>query len=283
MSDKDFENQWETADKLSRQWQAPFGMDSVKKAKESVMARIGHAETDDSPRRVPGTAWMRVAAFFVLALMLSIFAYFYSQLRLTANASESIAHVFPDGSRVDLGTSATLEYNRLLWLMQRSVDLEGDATFMVQTGNTFRVRSGRVTVEVLGTEFNISRLDEAVLVRCASGKVRLKADDRHIELKGGEMGFVAYRGDSLLSLSAPLNMGSKANVEQVIAFDEIPLHSLLDILAKIHQVDLRYELGKDEFFSGSLNLYDLELALRVLCTTFSAECEREGETIRFMP
>lgn len=158
--------------------------------------------------------WSRVAAMFVGLLTLA-FAYYYlqqseQQLTYTTAYGETKTVVLPDSSVVTLNANSTLTYPAG-W-EQREVWLEGEAFFNVRkvllaesipsqqlsdpARAKFTVHTEDVTVEVLGTEFNVNNRRGKTEVVLNSGKVKLKAKslkDTEIEMIPGD--YVAFAGE----------------------------------------------------------------------------------------
>src|SRR3546814_12659628 len=65
-----------------------------------------------------------------------------------------------DGTKVWLNSASTLKYPSQFAASERIVNLEGEAYFEVSKGVPFKVLSHGQTVEVLGTQFNVSAYPE---------------------------------------------------------------------------------------------------------------------------
>lgn len=81
--------------------------------------------------------------------------------------------------------------------------LRGSARFEVQRNpqRVFRVEAGRAAVEVLGTQFTVSRRDERAEVAVLQGRVRVLWDSHYRELGAGERGL--FPPPESASLPAP--------------------------------------------------------------------------------
>lgn len=109
-------------------------------------------------------------------------------LRAPAWVEEATAYgqirrlTLPDGSVVTLNAHSSLRYREGLDRQAvREVYLAGEGYFSVRhtpDHRPFRVHTGRMRVDVLGTEFNVSDRRDAVRVVLESGKVRVQVDDR---------------------------------------------------------------------------------------------------------
>ena len=142
----------------------------------------------------------RVAAAVILIVALGLPAlYFGLQKRSDPEAPRShfaekgVKTIdLPDGSRVFLNQGSGVSYPEE-FIRNRDVRLNGEAYFEVMSDpvNPFTVRSGKVVVSVLGTSFNVKKVQQAgeVEVFVDNGRVRVAQDDspRYMTLEKGEL------------------------------------------------------------------------------------------------
>jgi ferric-dicitrate binding protein FerR (iron transport regulator) len=94
--------------------------------------------------------------------------------------------VLADGTRVTLNRHSTLSYND-----RREAELGGEAYFEVAkgpSGEPFTVRSGQLTVTVMGTEFNLRahKEEDSSTLSLYEGRVQLDcAGGTHLLEEGG--------------------------------------------------------------------------------------------------
>lgn len=83
-----------------------------------------------------------------------------------------------DGSKVYLNSLSSVRFPARFAKDVRMVELEGEAYFEVsRTGQPFMVKTKGMTVEVLGTSFNISAYeDEDCRTTLVSGSVRVRTE-----------------------------------------------------------------------------------------------------------
>jgi transmembrane sensor len=121
----------------------------------------------------------------------------------------AVALRFPDGS-VASGLSADAEIAELAVEPSRTVLrlLRGSARFQVARNpqRIFRVEAGRTAVEVLGTQFTVSRQADSTRVAVEQGRVRVIWDSHYAELGAGEQGLFppAERPEPPASSPAPI-------------------------------------------------------------------------------
>lgn len=147
------------------------------------------------------THWMRVAAVLLVGVLTAsgiLFWYTNRPVTYQTKYGEKQVITLPDQSKVTLNAHSTLEY-RPDWSddKTREVWLQGEAFFEVSKRNTvqgpakFQVHTDDLTVEVLGTKFNVSKRDKLTAVTLDEGKVKLELNTRqpsqNIFMTPGEM------------------------------------------------------------------------------------------------
>jgi len=97
----------------------------------------------------------------------------------------------PDGSVVNLNSNSVLSFSSDLHNKNiREVWLKGEAFFSVKhtaKSAPFIVHSGDISIEVLGTEFNVFDRHNTTAVMLKSGKVKIKANKDSVILQPGEL------------------------------------------------------------------------------------------------
>jgi ferric-dicitrate binding protein FerR (iron transport regulator) len=138
------------------------------------------------PRR---TAW-RVAAVLVgAALCTGLYWYFHKKpvTESTTQYGEMRTLYLPDSSKVILNAHSSLHY---AWVPggTREIWLEGEAYFDVRPvkNSVFLVHAGKLSVEVLGTRFDIRDRRGKVVVVLEEGKIRVRYLDSALVLTPGE-------------------------------------------------------------------------------------------------
>ena len=72
-----------------------------------------------------------------------------------------------------LNSKSTITFNKHNWDTNRTLELNGEAFFDVEKGNTFTVKTSQGNVSVLGTEFNVNASVDFFRVSCYEGKVKV--------------------------------------------------------------------------------------------------------------
>ena len=152
-------------------------------------------------------------------------------LTVITHLGERSQVVLPDGTKVWLNSSSSVEYVAPFFSRQRRVKMEGEAYFEVEhdARRPFVVVTGQVVSTVLGTTFNVHAYseDENYQITLATGSLLVDGgpESRSVRLRPGEQGFFE-RTSGLLSLR-------RVNVEQVLSWQEDRLYFRAEPLASI--------------------------------------------------
>ncbi|WP_196938377.1 FecR family protein [Sphingobacterium pedocola] len=180
----------------------------------------------------------------------------------------------PDGTRVWLNAASSLRYPAQFGNKERRVYLEGEAYFDVTkmvlpdvkgTGANvpFLVQSHGQTVEVLGTQFNISAYsdDKATRTTLVEGQVNVALsntgstnDDVSRSLRPGQQSLLQNNGLQVNNVNVRQFTAWK---EGKFVFEEEPLENILKTLARWYDVEIVYQ-GDRSYgtFTGSVGRYE---------------------------
>jgi ferric-dicitrate binding protein FerR (iron transport regulator) len=211
----------------------------VDAAWSAVAERISDQEGKGRVRSIRWSSerlrWVAAAAV-VTGVVFAVLWAFQPRTEHYAATSAMQDVLLPDRSRVVIAPGSALEVRMA---GEREVGLRGSAYFEVQRDEArpFIVNTGDVQVTVLGTAFEVSAFDtaSAITVRVRSGKVRVQAGDRTVDLVAGE--HAVYNKDRhLLERTA----GPPAEVWgwRVLQFEEAPLALVVEQLKRIYHVDI---------------------------------------------
>ena len=119
----------------------------------------------------------------------------YSVLKTRAGEIKTITLI--DGTKVSVGPKSVLRYPSVFNNSERNVSLDGEAYFEVSKNphKPFKVNTGDLTVNVLGTHFNVNASRNQILttVSLLEGKVEVNLnsdkDDAYVLKPGQELTF----------------------------------------------------------------------------------------------
>ena len=150
----------------------------------------------------------------------------------------------PDGSRVWLNAASSVTYPTSFTGESRDVSITGEAYFEVarQAGKPFRVKAGDMTVEVLGTHFNINAYtgEKAVKTTLLEGAVKIAAAGKEALLKPGQQAGLHGNGS--------LNVKDNVDLDEVVAwknglfqFNDADMPAVMRQLENWYDVKVIYE------------------------------------------
>jgi transmembrane sensor len=188
--------------------------------------------------------------------------------------------VLPDGSKVWLNAISSIRYPTAFTGNERIVEITGEAYFEVTSDKTkpFRVicktagqpaqGEGSMTIEVLGTHFNINAYSDEPTIKTTllEGSVKVSRENHSIVIKPGEQ--------TQLN-NGTLKVVHDANVDEAIAwrnglfeFQDTDLQSILRQVMRWYDVDVEYQgnlperyftaiISRDKTLTGVLEILKL--------------------------
>ena len=240
---------------------------------------------DRRPRRI--RFWgLRIAASIALLAVLGFLLQQYALNPLVVHQTtygRQLSIVLPDSTTVDLNANSRLAYRRQ---NPRKVWLDGEAFFHVKekpaTGANFLVLTNDLTVEVLGTAFNVIEKEYRTEVILEEGLVKLKlkkALEPELYLEPGEMvAFSAQTSEKVEKrLVEPQPLTSWK--DGVLEFDDVPLTQVMERIEEIY--GWRPVYHDKELQTRNINFplpsNDLENALTLLGKTLDIKIEKVAE------
>ena len=255
---------------------------NVSEGLKDLHSRIDKQATPKETKQVFFQPWMRIAASIIL--IGAVYALFNTLLTsgptvVDAGFGETISHVLPDGSRVDLDANSSISYSAKSWDDERTIDLTGRALFTVESGNSFTVGTDEGSVTVLGTIFDVNQRDAGKLaVSVFEGLVRVDIADQQEMLKAGE-GLSAT--DGIISRLTVSGQGP-GWLSQSIKIENMPLSDVIIILEDYYGIDVVVPASvASDSFQGILDYSSLETALETLAMVYDMSYSRSGEKVVF--
>lgn len=240
--------------------------------------------------------FQKFAAVFIGLLLLTgiSFSLFrnYAGTELTTAYGEKREIVLPDSSVITLNSNSSLKFNKSKFEENsREVWISGEAFFDIRKRTVgkerlkFIVHTDDITVEVLGTRFNVNSRREKTEVVLESGKVRLSvADNRNQEILMQPGDLVAYSSEDKKlehKIVLPTEYSNWKNNQLV--FNGVTLeniaHKIEDhfgykVILVLNNPDL-----KSKQYRGTFPSDNLDVLLESLSKSFDLEVARENEKI----
>lgn len=165
-----------------------------------------------------------------------------SQLILTTPKGGTYRVTLSDGTNVWLNASSTLKYPSRFAESERIVKLEGEAYFDVSKGVPFKVVSSGQTVEVLGTQFNVSAYpdEQQVQTTLVEGIVQIAAESQSLSMR-----LLPGEQSTLIDAHLKKNRTDIASViawkEGLFSFNETELRVVMNQLSRWYDVTVEYQ------------------------------------------
>ncbi|WP_298893811.1 FecR family protein [uncultured Psychroserpens sp.] len=220
--------------------------------------------------------WQTITVAAMLIIALGVF--FNSSKTYTNAIGETQTILLEDGSKVYLNANSSLSLKRFFWSSDKTVNLNGEAYFVITKSNDFKVETSKGQVKVLGTKFNIKDRSYFEL-KCYEGKVEFAQLNDSSFSKILTQGMqIIIDNDRIEDLS--FNEESPLWQKGISKFDEQPLHLVLEELTQYFDInfdDQNIDTGR--LFSGSFDHKDLNLALKATLVPMGINYKAEQRTI----
>lgn len=247
-------------------------------------------------RRVTAKVITRVLPFYkrwqaAAAILLLVGLGFWGYLQ-TTNTSKSILVttdfgeteqiILADDSKVILNANSTLSYDEN---QPRKVWLKGEAFFEVTrkptTGENFQVFTNDLTVEVLGTIFNVKNRNNQTKVFLEEGKVVLAMEEQitnSIEMMPGELISYSKKQQKIIEQRTAKAIHNTSWKDGILRFEEAPLVEALAEISVIYGIKFDIKEGNinGQLFSGGVPTQNKNIMLATLKEVFGIEITQKG-------
>lgn len=273
---------WETSKKLDLK--DPIdAQTSLAALKERIKAQNS---VDTTPIKLaPKHFWLKAAAMLVLV---SAIAWFYNDAQTVENMQAITGELvqvdtLSDGSVITLNKQSVLEYPSKFKGNQRHVVLaRGEAFFNVSPDKKkpFLITSGKTTIRVVGTSFNVKLKNAAVEVIVESGKVEVSRGGKRIFLVPGEKILVSDRVNQLAKVKTPDLLYNYYRTKMFVA-DDTPLWRMVEALNEAYDsnIEIKNRAIRDLPLNTTFNDESLEDILQVISRTFKITVEKKQDRI----
>jgi transmembrane sensor len=216
----------------------------------------------------------------------------------------------PDGSTVWLNAGSTIRYMNIFNRTNRQIDLNGEAYFKVAKNKElpFDVRTGDLSIQALGTEFNVKSYDDEDIIETTlvQGKIAIKqgARRRSIYLEPNQKAIFVKDKDNFkirdlksLKKDVPevlhvqkgkIYVAEKVDPEPLVAWKDNRLilkgEELTDLVIKLERkYDVTFIFGNEKMksfrFSGTLDNETITQVLDVLKLSAPIDYKLQGKTV----
>jgi len=230
-------------------------------------------------RSIGRRRWIGYAAAACVGLI-AFFNLYQPTTTVDIGAGEHLAYTLPDNSKVDLNADSKITFKAGDFDGDRVVNLEGEAFFEVEKGQSFKVITPNGTVEVLGTSFNVNTRNGNLVVDCRTGKVKVTA-------KGSEQILTKGLGTKLNKEKSALEAAYTTDISKQIGWrsgdfylENVAFAKTIEELERQYKVaidceaDLKQKIGTYTFKGA-----DLEKALEEVLYQLNATYTITGNKV----
>ena len=271
------------------------------------------ARMNAAPAIVRRLQWRWVAAAIVVALAgIGVWQWSRRPSQAVLYRTEQVAYgkktmlLLADGTKVWLNAGSRLVYPKIFSGKTREVQLEGEAFFDVadRAHQPFFVHTGKITVRVLGTRFDVKayKEDEKVSATLISGKIQVIMNDdpeKKIllsphekltvvkgEVKGGAIveNELRYQVQLLPQADRPETVAETAWMDNKMVFTNETFEDVALQLERRYAVRVEFEDDelKHEHVSGVFEKETLQQALDILKMTTKFNYQIDSNKVRLV-
>lgn len=193
--------------------------------------------------------------------------------------------ILPDGTKVWLNSSSSLEYPIRFEAHERRVTLHGEGYFEVKSDKRkpFRVVSKGQIIEVLGTKFNVNTYEDepAIKTTLLEGSVKISLNNTSKILRPGEQATVV---DQNIRVHSADTEQATAWYKGDFAFDGVELKNIMRQISRWYNVEVVYQgdVGNIKFGGSISRTKDINEVLNVLSMTKGVNFKLEGRRVWVM-
>lgn len=222
-------------------------------------------------------AFYRIAAIFVVLLTSAYFLYFNTTTSFETEIAQTRTVMLPDHSEVILNANSKLSFNERKWEDKRDLNLDGEAYFKVQKGQTFSVNTTSGIVQVLGTQFNVKERKNYFEVHCYEGLVSVTYNNSTIKLPPGKT-FRVINGT--IENVADYDAKNPSWIEKESSFNSIPLEQVIAELERQYDITIKADgVDTSKLFTGSFTNANKEIALQAVTIPLQLGFRMQGKTV----
>lgn len=190
-----------------------------------------------------------------------------------------------DGTKVMLNSASSLTFPTSLNGQDRLVELNGEAYFEVakHKNSRFRVISGRQTVEVLGTHFNVNAYtdEETIKTTLLEGAVKVSTPAAFTLIEPGEQVVWDKATENALTKHAVNTAKETAWINGIFSFEGDDLKSIMRQVSRWYDVNVIYvgPIPEEKYFGEISRTSKLSEVFRIL-ELYNVHFEVSGKTIK---
>ncbi len=193
-----------------------------------------------------------------------------------------LIETLPDGSVITLNKNASLSYSFPITAKKRLVKLDkGEVFFKVSPNKAkpFIIEAHDVTIEVVGTSFNVNHLETTTEVIVESGIVKVSDDNKMVTLRKGQKAIVSSDG-KITTQAVNDQLYNYFRTNRFTA-NNTPLSRIVEMLSKAYVVNIviANPALADETLTTTIEFGSLDQNLQLIAETLNLKVVRSDSTI----
>ena len=231
--------------------------------------------------------WFRAAASVVILVSLigSIYVFFWQnrEVVFATDFGEKKELILPDQSKVTLNANSEIRYYRQ---EPRKINLKGEAFFEVSkkpsTNAKFQVFTKDLTVNVIGTIFNVNSRQDRTKVFLEEGKVRLEMNDtkeiqKTFDMQPGQLVIYSKKEQYFQNNKTEDALPNTSWKDGTMVFKGIILPQVIESMKEIYGIQMHLLNKELEQRSVTIALpnEDLNVAIETLKNALNVEVKQE--------
>ena len=282
--------------------QLPTSRKEALRQKIIRMAQPDQAASDRSrvTERSLGGHWLSVAAAVMVLLVMSVLLYrfggnYAKEKEFATTYGEIKTITLPDSSRVTLNGNSSIRYSYQEQVTApREVWLEGEAFFEVRKKKAatdgghalairFIVHTENLSVQVLGTRFNVRHRRDQTQVVLEEGSVQLALEEQGRSwLMAPDELVEVHKGEKQINPQPVRAEDYTAWREGFIHFEGASFSDISQLLADNYDLTLHFEnkeQASDINLKGSFPAHTIDVLLEAIANVTHTSIKKEGKTI----
>lgn len=273
--------------------------EDVESALQKLLVRIKTSNEGDSERRIYslGNKLRKIAAVFIGLIIISgtLFYYNWKFAKITESTlyGEMKTIILPDSSKVILNSHSTITYSKHWFNHAREVTLEGEGFFEVNHLNKntdkilpnerFFVHGKDVTIEVLGTAFDVRQRRGETEVVLQRGSIKLSVRDssksKIIMTPGEIFTYGPTAKKMILAKAVPENYS--AWKEKKLILNDPTLEQIVNYLEDNYgkKIIIEDTSLKERKIEGPILLNNLDDALFIISTVLNTDIHKKDNVV----
>jgi ferric-dicitrate binding protein FerR (iron transport regulator) len=234
--------------------------------------------------------YMAVASILVFVTGLTVYQYTIKStqqpdMQVFVDKGQKAQINLPDGTAVWLNSDTRLTYGAQFNNKERSVQLEGEAYFEVaeDEDRPFTIQSGALSVEALGTHFNVRAYSEEKQLSATllEGKVAVSTNTEKVILAPNQKAVWSNERQTLFTENIENASDYTLWIKNQLVFSGRSVEEIAHELERMYNMEVIFlsENIKHYRFSGTLNNSSLESILQIMSLTSPLVYHFEGNTI----